>query len=932
MDPSFLQEYESFERRQWWFAPRRRIIHDVFNAYVPAAAAGQGRWLDVGCGTGVLLESYLGFAEKIGAELDDSCVQRAHAAGLDVRQVTPNWDFQPFGQFDCISLCDVLEHVEHEQPALQAAHAALKDGGILLVTVPALMSLWSDHDVINHHFRRYHPRQLLQRFSPEQWEVLKVSYFSTLLFPLIWLVRQTKSLAKRLSRSAASSPPRHDLKLGRPWVDRLLGGIFSLEPPLLRHGSLPIGSSLLVVARKRSSAPQRSSAPTAVPAGPPASRPLGRWLALGILAALFTIVQIRFSQDRGRLARTPGYDDVSYFVDALGRLDAIYAHGWFSLIPNYLHPPPHSPFSTYVALASYLIFGIKDWAPYVLNGGLVLALLWSTDYLMRGARRWHRVAAALLVLSVPLSANMVLEFRPDLACGLAAAMAVILPLRTSLVNASWRYRLAAGGWFAAALLCKPPVFPLTVLTVGMAWLLAALCDRADLGRQASFKRIAAAWFQCALPVLVLALPHYLADWHTIVNYIYVNVAGENQQFWRIPGGRWVQTQYFLTGVGGLFMYGSHLYIVAAVLLLGLIASVLMPGAARHRRLRAASLAIITLIAYLVPVVNPAKNPFFASEFDLLLLLGAVLVLRMLVTPNVARPNGGWGAAVLSAAALFALAMGHFPAEWGMPSGEETFNINRVVRSIQRIVYDNSSPQARVYLTSSGWPNRSTLQYLIRQEGKQVQAWDTELVGDPQLYRAQFDGSDIVVAAEGGVAEFASWLPSYKILDQTLQMIRGDPDFQQIGAVPSQTGKRFFVFARPPRFGPWEGAENLSFLEGPYPQWNLPAVRWGLYPSLILHVSAASAGSYRLAANARAPMDGQQITVMLDGALMGEHQFTAGVFESIDVPMHLTAGDHQIALKFSKSVTPSSRDSRSLAVLFDRLQLLPASGATPATRP
>jgi SAM-dependent methyltransferase len=251
MDPTFTRQYEAYELRHWWFVARRQIIHDLLDRFVPASAR-QGRWLDVGCGTGVLLKSYNAFSEKIGTEMDAACVERAREQGIDARTSGIDWDFSALGKFDCISLCDVLEHVEHEQPAIAAVRAALKDDGILLITVPALMSLWSDHDVVNHHFRRYTRQSLLERFPPDQWKVLKVSYFSSFLFPPVWMIRKLKGLKKRLAGSGdRATPPQHDLKFGNPLIDRALLTIFRIERPLLRQASLPVGSSLLLVLRKQ---------------------------------------------------------------------------------------------------------------------------------------------------------------------------------------------------------------------------------------------------------------------------------------------------------------------------------------------------------------------------------------------------------------------------------------------------------------------------------------------------------------------------------------------------------------------------------------------------------------------------------------------------------------------------------------------------------
>jgi SAM-dependent methyltransferase len=246
MDPALAREYEAYEERHWWSSARRDILHSMLNEYVPGAKEGKGRWLDIGCGTGVILRAYPGFAEKIGVESDPATVDRARQKGVDARLISTPWDLSPLGQFDCITLFDVLEHIEHEQPAIAAVRSALKDNGTLLLTVPAIKSLWSDHDLLAHHYRRYRRPDLLRLFPDDQWQVLKLSYFSTLLFPLIFAIRQFKNLSRRLR----PRPPQHDLKFGPPMIDGTLERLFRLEKHWLKRANFPIGSSLLLILRK----------------------------------------------------------------------------------------------------------------------------------------------------------------------------------------------------------------------------------------------------------------------------------------------------------------------------------------------------------------------------------------------------------------------------------------------------------------------------------------------------------------------------------------------------------------------------------------------------------------------------------------------------------------------------------------------------------
>ena len=239
MDAQYRDEYEAFEQRHWWFVARREIILQTIYRYAPTTA----RWLDVGCGSGVLL-SKADLTNKIGVDLDPLNVADGLAKGLDVRQVQRGWDFSEFGSFDLITLCDVVEHVEHETPAIDAVYDALNPGGLVLVTVPALMSLWGPHDVVNHHYRRYTRKTLKPLFPAEKWEIERVTYFSSLLLPMIWTARKLKNLRGK--------DTGHDLKFGPKMMDATLLSIFRLECPWLACGwNWPLGSSLMLVARKK---------------------------------------------------------------------------------------------------------------------------------------------------------------------------------------------------------------------------------------------------------------------------------------------------------------------------------------------------------------------------------------------------------------------------------------------------------------------------------------------------------------------------------------------------------------------------------------------------------------------------------------------------------------------------------------------------------
>jgi len=525
-------------------------------------------------------------------------------------------------------------------------------------------------------------------------------------------------------------------------------------------------------------------------------------MVLSAVAILFTLIQIQFSFDKYRLAQLPSYDDVSYFCDALSRIDSAQTPdaSYIAMLRTFVKRPPHSPFSSVMATAAFLIFGVRDWAPYLMNSLIVLALLGCVDYCMRGTRVWQRVLAGIIVLCIPLAGVMVLDFRPDTAWGLAAAMAVLLPLLSGFIRASWRYHLACGGWFAAALLFKPPMFPLTLTSVIMAWILATICDWIENPAAFSLASAAGAWLVCLLPPLLLALPHYLNDWRNIYEYTFGTALGSGRKAASMSGSLMAQVRFFVDGGGGGFIFYTHIKMILAVLCLGVLyeARRAIRGGRddRIRLVRIAALGAVAFYTYLTPTVVGLANPFFGAEFQTLMVLGMFIVLRMFLA-NPDRPRVRlFGNLTLLVCTVLAVRHATFPETWSYRTGSPTVRNNtRVVREVEQILLQHTVPQDWVFLTATGWLNSQTLQYVTRQDGRWLNITDSGSESeDPKAYLHAFASVNIVIAAEPGVDEFNKYRPGLP-WDQTLAMIRQSAEFHQIGAVRSGSGKYFYIFQR-----------------------------------------------------------------------------------------------------------------------------------------
>ncbi len=152
-------------------------------------------------------------------------------------------------RWDVAFLLDVIEHLPDDVWALREAAQALKPGGLLFVTTPALAQFWSYNDELAHHLRRYHRRDFAELAERSGLELCDARYFMFLLSPLYWLARcrggfETMNDAQKGALLAKT----HQVPIAP--VNQALTAIFAAETPLGHWLRFPWGTSLLGVFRK----------------------------------------------------------------------------------------------------------------------------------------------------------------------------------------------------------------------------------------------------------------------------------------------------------------------------------------------------------------------------------------------------------------------------------------------------------------------------------------------------------------------------------------------------------------------------------------------------------------------------------------------------------------------------------------------------------
>ena len=246
MERSLYEEHARLEQDHWWFVGRRAIISAVLDRHLPAAT--ERRILDVGCGTGGMLPTLARYGTVAGLEAEPLAVEHCHATfpsfpvelGGIPDQVPTN------GALGVVTAFDVVEHIEDDHSAVASLRSAVHRDGTIVVTVPALQALWSDHDVVNGHKRRYDRRGLSALLRGADLELAHLSYFNTALLPAVAAAR----LAQRFRRSPGG--PESDFSMPATQVNRILTRVFSSERQLVTGCGLPLGVSLIAVAHRRS--------------------------------------------------------------------------------------------------------------------------------------------------------------------------------------------------------------------------------------------------------------------------------------------------------------------------------------------------------------------------------------------------------------------------------------------------------------------------------------------------------------------------------------------------------------------------------------------------------------------------------------------------------------------------------------------------------
>jgi 2-polyprenyl-3-methyl-5-hydroxy-6-metoxy-1,4-benzoquinol methylase len=239
MEEIIYQKQRELQNSHWWFRGRKDIVKYILKNIIKN---NHNLILDIGSGSGGMISAIkeLGTIEsvelnkKLFYDLKKMNIKKIYH--YDITKKRPN------KKYNIITLFDVLEHIKNdEELLLQINNNLLKKRGVLVITVPAYNWLWTIHDDLNIHYRRYTKKEINRKLKKARLSIIKSTYFMTLLFPLAIASRVKIKLFQLKSL---------DLYMPPFFVNKVLHNIFVFERRIIDKISFPFGLSILIIAQK----------------------------------------------------------------------------------------------------------------------------------------------------------------------------------------------------------------------------------------------------------------------------------------------------------------------------------------------------------------------------------------------------------------------------------------------------------------------------------------------------------------------------------------------------------------------------------------------------------------------------------------------------------------------------------------------------------
>jgi SAM-dependent methyltransferase len=243
LQPDEYKTLFEMEDTYWWYVARRKLVAEMLTTV--CLRENNRTVVDFGCGTGANERVLSEFGQVLLVDMSLDAlrycrtrdIKRLMASSAEAVGLKSN-------SIDVATALDLLEHVDNDLAGMREIYRILKPGGILLVTVPAFGFLWSEHDEALHHRRRYTGYELRNKLTVTGFEIVRSTYFITLLFLPIMVMRVWQGIFKKNAYPKTS----HVILPG--WVNSAITGLLTFERKLCGIVNLPFGVSIVTIARK----------------------------------------------------------------------------------------------------------------------------------------------------------------------------------------------------------------------------------------------------------------------------------------------------------------------------------------------------------------------------------------------------------------------------------------------------------------------------------------------------------------------------------------------------------------------------------------------------------------------------------------------------------------------------------------------------------
>jgi SAM-dependent methyltransferase len=232
----------------WWQVGRQALLRSLLNRAASEQGGSLGMILEAGCGSGGNLAMLAAYGDVVGCDPSPVLAKRSrergsarevHACGLDELPAPPE-------SFGLVASFDVMEHIADDAEFTRRLATLVQPGGYYLASVPACPWIYSEHDRLLHHYRRYTRRSLCNVFEQAGFRPMYSTYFVTTLFPLVAAVRLKDRLLAKVGRTRATVDVGRTSEL----ANRTLTALLRAEAAVARRVPLPIGVWAVALGRK----------------------------------------------------------------------------------------------------------------------------------------------------------------------------------------------------------------------------------------------------------------------------------------------------------------------------------------------------------------------------------------------------------------------------------------------------------------------------------------------------------------------------------------------------------------------------------------------------------------------------------------------------------------------------------------------------------